>query len=96
MLRNHNTLKNSVSKHCFGVAVDIQFTKASKSDYVGLASAISKGVKFDKLLLEYRDSPAGKKVWLHIEYDRRNSSKAGTILTLNNDVTYSQGLVNLA
>lgn len=96
-LRNHNTLKSpAVSKHCFGVAADIQFRTAKRSDYFEIAKRLKDELVYDKFLLEYRDKAGGKTIWLHIEYDIRNAAKQKTVLTLNNDKTVGTGLIDLA
>jgi hypothetical protein len=84
---------NAKSQHTRGEAVDMQFTGASKADYFKLANEIKDLVPFDQLLLEYKTYGTGNP-WIHISYSRKQNKKQ--VLTLFNDKTHSQGLVNLA
>lgn len=84
---------SSTSQHPRGMACDMQFSKASKSDYYTIAQWIRDNVPYDQLLLEYKTTGTGLP-WIHISY---NSTKnRNQVMTFMNDKRYSEGLANLA
>jgi uncharacterized protein YcbK (DUF882 family) len=89
----HNTVKG-ISQHCLGLAADMQFTGAKKSDYYEIATQIRKLLPaYDQLLLEYKTS-GSKNPWIHVSY---NSNKnRNQVLTFFNNRPHSQGLTQLA
>ena len=86
--RNKN---NSTSQHEKGQAVDIQFTKLKKNQYINMATWIYNNVPFDQLLFEHRDATS---VWIHISYNSKGnrplSSKTPKYATFYNDKTYKR------
>lgn len=89
------TAENSstTSDHPRGKAVDIQFKKASKSDYFEIAKKLATNLNYDKLLLEYKTYGSGLP-WIHISFDIDKPRKI--VLTYLNDKKYGEGLTNLA
>jgi len=83
---------NSKSQHPLGMAADMQFTGASKSDYFDIATWIRDNVLYDQLLLEYKTTGTGNP-WIHISYKDGGCRKQ--VLTFMNDTTASQGLRKL-
>lgn len=83
---------NSTSQHPKGMAADMQFTGASKSDYYDIAIWIRDNVIYDQLLLEYKTTGTGNP-WIHISYVDGACRKQ--VLTFMNDKTASQGLKKL-
>ena len=84
---------NGRSQHETGAAMDIGFTKirgtpTQNEQMFNIAQEIKNLVPFDQLLLEYR----GDHCWIHISY---SPTPRRQVLTLLNDVTYSQGLTLL-
>lgn len=85
---------SSVSQHCLGEAVDLQFTNKNKSDYYDIAVKLKDAIPFDQLLLEYKSYGSGNP-WIHVSLKRSGSNRK-QILTMYNDKTHSQGLSKLA
>jgi hypothetical protein len=81
------------SQHPKGQAADIQFRGVKKSDYFQIAQAIKDLVPFDQLLLEYKTTGTGLP-WIHISFNKDGNRKQ--VLTLLNNKTYGQGLIDLA
>lgn len=81
------------SQHNIGQAMDIQFGGVLKSQYFSIAQWIKENVNFDQLLLEYKTTGT-KLPWIHVSFKLTGNRKQ--VLTLMNDKTHSQGLVNLA
>lgn len=84
---------NPTSQHPKGMAADIQFRGIPKSEYYIIAQWIKDSVSYDQLLLEYKTTGSGIP-WIHISFDKNNSRKQ--VLTLLNNSTYGQGLIQLA
>ena len=84
---------NPNSQHPKGQAADIQFRGVKKSDYYQIAQVIKDLVPFDQLLLEYKTTGTGLP-WIHISFNKSGNRKQ--ILTLLNNSTYGQGLIDLA
>lgn len=85
-----------ISQHELGQAVDISFSKVrgqpnDREEFYKLAKEIRDTVPFDQLILEYRGKNS---VWIHISFT--SGSLRREVKTVNNDVTYSQGLTLLA
>jgi len=59
--------RSAVSDHGTGMAADIQFSKASRSDYYSIVQWISENVPFKQLLLEYGGGAINP--WIHIAFD---------------------------
>lgn len=90
----HNTLSKSVSQHCLGLAADMQFTGVAKTDYYALAGELRKLLPaYDQLLLEYKTTGSGNP-WIHISYNSKGNR--GQVLTMFNNRTHGQGLIQLA
>jgi len=81
------------SQHPKGQAADIQFRGVKKSDYFQIAQSIKDLVPFDQLLLEYKTTGTGLP-WIHISFNKDGNRKQ--VLTLLNNKTYGQGLIDLA
>jgi hypothetical protein len=81
------------SQHPKGQAADIQFRGVKKSDYFGIAQVIKDLVPFDQLLLEYKTTGTGLP-WIHISFNKDGNRKQ--VLTLLNNKTFGQGLIDLA
>ncbi len=84
---------NPNSQHPKGMAADLQFRGVKKSDYYQIAQVIKDLVPFDQLLLEYKTTGTGLP-WIHISFNKAGNRKQ--ILTLLNNSTYGQGLIDLA
>ena len=80
------------SQHNRGMAADMQFTGASKSDYYDIALWIKANIVYDQLLLEYKTTGT-RLPWIHISYNSAGSRHQ--TLTLMNDKTKGQGLLKL-
>ena len=83
---------NPKSQHPKGQACDLQFRGVAKSEYFVIAQWIKDNISYDQLLLEYKTTGTGLP-WIHISFDKNNLRKQ--ILTLMNDKTYGQGLIQL-
>ena len=81
------------SQHHKGMAADIQFRGLAKAQYFAVAQWIRDNVSYDQLLLEYKTTGTGLP-WIHISFNKDNQRKQ--VLTFLNDVTYGQGLIQLA
>ena len=81
------------SQHHKGQAADIQFRGMAKAEYYKIAQWIRDNVSYDQLLLEYKTTGTGLP-WIHISFNKDNQRKQ--VLTLLNDRTYGQGLIQLA
>jgi hypothetical protein len=81
------------SQHHKGQAADIQFRGMSKAQYYTIAQWIRDNVSYDQLLLEYKTTGTGLP-WIHISFNKDTQRKQ--VLTLLNDRTYGQGLIQLA
>lgn len=83
---------NPKSQHPKGQACDLQFRGVGKSEYYVIAQWIKDNISYDQLLLEYKTTGTGLP-WIHISFDKNNLRKQ--ILTLLNNNTYGQGLIQL-
>ena len=82
---------NATSQHPLGMAADLQFRGASKSDYYDIAVKLAKVLKYDQMLLEYchyTNNP-----WIHISFAPSNRLQ---VMTFNDHKKYAMGLTNLA
>jgi hypothetical protein len=88
--------KNPTSQHPLGMACDIQYSRASKSEYYTRAQWIRDNIPFDQFLLEYQTTP-GKGAWHHISFTP--GQNRGQVVTLINHAAYrgwnTQGLFDL-
>jgi hypothetical protein len=90
---SHNTVK-SVSQHCLGLAVDMQFTGVAKSDYYKLAGALKSLLpNYDQFLLEYKSFGTGNP-WIHVSFNSKGNR--GQVLTMFNNKVSGAGLIKLA
>ncbi len=80
------------SQHALGQAADLQFRNVTKGDYYKIAQDIKNLVPFDQFLLEYKTTGT-RLPWLHISFSKTRNRQQ--VLTLLNDVTYGQGLIDL-
>jgi len=81
------------SQHPKGQAFDMQFRGIHPKDYFTICQWIRDNVAYDQLLLEYKTTGT-RLPWIHLSFDSAKSRRQ--VLTLLNDVTYSQGLTQLA
>jgi hypothetical protein len=70
------------SQHPRGMAMDIQYSKASKADYYTRAIWIRDNLPYDQFLLEYKTTGT-KKPWHHISF-KKNGNRA-QVCTFMND-----------
>lgn len=82
----------STSQHELGMAADMQFDGASKSDYYDMAVWIKANVVFDQLLLEYKSTGTGLP-WIHISYNSAGSRSQ--VMTFMNNSKFASGLQKL-
>lgn len=80
------------SQHATGQAADLQFRNVTKGDYYRIAQDIKNLVPFDQFLLEYKTTGT-RLPWLHISFNKNRNRQQ--VLTLLNDRTYGQGLIDL-
>jgi hypothetical protein len=72
------------SQHPRGMAMDIQYSKASKADYYTRALWIRDNLPYDQFLLEYKTTGTGKP-WHHLSYNRNgNRSQVCTFMNDKN------------
>ena len=72
------------SQHPLGMAMDIQYSKASKADYFTRAKWIKDHVPFDQFLLEYKTTGSGQP-WHHLSFSRAsNRSQVCTFMNHRN------------
>jgi predicted chitinase len=83
---------SGTSQHELGMAADMQFDGASKSDYYDIALWIKDNVLYDQLLLEYKTFGTGLP-WIHISYSSGGNRKQ--ILTFMNNKKVNNGLAKL-
>lgn len=85
------------SQHPRGMAMDIQYSKASKADYYTRAIWIRDNLPYDQFLLEYKTTGTGKP-WHHISFNK-NGNRA-QVCTFMNDKNCKgpgvQGLFDLS
>ena len=84
---------SATSQHPKGMACDIQFKQASKKDYFTIAQWFRDNLVYDQLLLEYKTTGSGLP-WIHVSFNKDSNRKQ--VLTLLNNKTYGQGLIDLA
>lgn len=73
---------NGTSQHPKGMAADIQYSSASKSDYYTRALWVRDNIKFDQFILEYKTTGTGKP-WHHISFNA--DGNRAQVLTFMND-----------
>lgn len=73
---------SSTSQHPFGLACDIQYAQAKKSDYYVRAQWVRDNIPYDQFLLEYKTSGTGLP-WHHISFNAGNNR--GIVYTFMND-----------
>jgi uncharacterized Zn-binding protein involved in type VI secretion len=83
---------NPKSQHPLGQAADLQFRQIAPSEYYNIAVWMKNNISFDQLLLEYKTT-GSRLPWIHVSFSATNNRRQ--VLTLLNDVTYSQGLTQL-
>lgn len=99
---------SGISFHQQGLGIDICFNRKNFSQYYDIAVQLKNSIQYDKLLLEYRlgnvRGTTSYKPWIHIQWQQQginlaNGRQGGQArmqaLTLKNDRTYAQNLVNL-
>lgn len=88
---------SSTSQHPFGMACDIQYSKASKADYYTRALWIRDNIAYDQFILEYKTT-GSKLPWHHISFNK--AGNRGQVLTFMNDKNCKapgvQGLFDLS
>jgi hypothetical protein len=85
----------SSSDHGAGMAADIQFTKASASDYFTIVQWIAENVPYKQLLLEY--GGGARMPWIHIAYDKTGQKAPLPFATFKDHAVYARNkFVNLA
>lgn len=82
-----NTIRNKGngapgSQHPFGMACDIQYSKASPGDYFTRAQWIKDNLSFDQFLLEYKTTGT-KKPWHHLSF--KAGANRAQVCTFMND-----------
>ena len=70
------------SQHMYGMACDIQYAQASKSDYYTRAQWIRDNIPYDQFILEYKTVGSGRP-WHHISFNA--GSNRQMVLTFMND-----------
>jgi len=70
------------SQHPRGMAMDIQYSKASKADYYTRALWIRDNVPYDQFLLEYKTTGSGRP-WHHLSYN--TAGNRAQVCTFMND-----------
>lgn len=87
---------NATSQHPFGLACDIQYSRATKAEYFTRAQWIRDNTVYDQFLLEYKTT-GSKLPWHHISFNKKGNR--GQVLTFLNDKNFKgpgvQGLYNL-
>ena len=73
------------SQHERGLAADLQFTGAAKSDYIDIATWIRENVPHDQLILEFKNTGSGLP-WIHISC--KDSGNRNQIFTMWNHRRY--------
>lgn len=68
--RGSPSMKNRVSQHEKGQAVDLQFPGMTPQDYLAATEWIIENVAFDQLIFEH-----GNSIWLHISFNAGNNRK---------------------
>lgn len=85
----------SSSDHGAGMAADIQFTKASASDYFTIVQWIAENIPYKQLLLEY--GGGARMPWIHIAYDKSGQKAPLPFATFKDHAVYARNkFVNLA
>lgn len=84
---------SATSQHPKGMACDIQFRNVSKKDYFTIAQWFRDNLVYDQLLLEYKTTGSGLP-WIHVSFNKDSNRKQ--VLTLLNNKTYGQGLIDLS
>jgi hypothetical protein len=79
-----NGKPGGTSQHPKGMACDIQFAGAAKSDYFNIAKWIrdTSGIAYDQLLLEYKTTGT-RNPWIHISFNK--AGNRGQVFTFMND-----------
>jgi uncharacterized protein (DUF2345 family) len=91
--QSHNTVKG-VSQHCLGLAADMQFSGAKKTDYYDIAAAIRALLPtWDQLLLEFKTTGTGNP-WIHVSFNSKGNRRQ--VLTMFNNAVHGNGLIQLA
>jgi hypothetical protein len=81
--------------HGLGMAADIQFTKASASDYFTIVQWIAENIPFKQLLLEY--GGGARMPWIHIAFDISGQKAPLPYATFKDHAVYARNkFVNLA
>jgi hypothetical protein len=70
------------SQHAFGMACDIQYSKASKSEYYTRALWIRDNISFDQFILEFKTTGT-RLPWHHISFNK--VANRGQVLTFMNN-----------
>jgi hypothetical protein len=73
---------SSTSQHPFGLACDIQYAQAKKSDYYTRAQWVRDNIPYDQFLLEFKTTGTGLP-WHHISFKAGNNR--GQVCTFMND-----------
>ena len=81
------------SQHNIGEAMDIQFRNIQKKDYFTIAQWVRDNIQYDQLLLEFKTTGSGLP-WIHVSFHSAKNRKQ--VLTLMNDKTAGQGLIQMA
>lgn len=84
---------SATSQHPKGMACDIQFRNVSKKDYFTIAQWFRDNLVYDQLLLEYKTTGSGLP-WIHVSFNKASNRKQ--VLTILNNKTYGQGLIDLS
>jgi hypothetical protein len=83
------------SDHGTGMAADLQFSRATASDYYSIALWIAENIPYKQLLLEY--GGGARNPWIHIAYDSAGTKSALPYATFKDHSVYARNrFVNLA
>lgn len=94
--RDRSVKGSPKSQHLRGQAVDISIggNNYNYDTTYNWAKELSSSIAYDQFLLEYRDTPDGRIIWLHFSYNP--TGNRNQVLTLLNDKTNAVGLKKLA
>ena len=80
--RGTPSMKNKVSQHEIGEAIDIQFPGLTPKQYVPVSKWIVENLPFDQFIFEH-----GNSIWLHISCTRTGTNRKKKMTMLNHNYT---------
>jgi hypothetical protein len=85
----------TTSDHGTGMAADIQFTKATATDYYTIVQWIAENVPYKQILLEY--GGGARNPWIHIAFDKSGQKHPLPYATFKDHQVYARNkFINLA